>query len=106
MTHGSTPAQAAARNPVARSLALAVLAVALIGAAIIGGVIFAVLLAVFAVSYLISLVNAWLRLRRIRRRAAFMDQQPPSPASPDYVEAELVVEATADVAHRGSGGSA
>jgi hypothetical protein len=106
MNPASTSAQPA-RNPVARSLALAVLAVALVGAAIMGAVVFAVLLGLFAVGYLISFVHAWWRLYRLRRRAAFVDQHPASPAQPDYVEAEYeVVEITADVAQRGSGGSA
>ena len=112
MNPAATPAQAPTRNPIARSLALAVLGVALVGAAIMGAVVFAVLLALFLVGYLVSLVHAWWRLARFRRRAAFVDQAfvaqaPPVPATADYIEGELeVVEATADVAQRGSGGSA
>ena len=53
-------AELPARNPVARSLALAVLAVALAGAAIMGAVVFAVLLGIFALSIIpmIGLVGA------------------------------------------------
>ena len=106
MTPGSSPAEAA-RNPVARSLALAVLGVALVAAAIIGGVVFAVLLALYAIGYLISFMHAWWRLSRMRRRAAFIDASPPPPANTNYVDGEYdVAEATADVAQRGSGGSA
>jgi len=114
MNPGVAPAQAPTRNPVARSLALAVLGVALLVAAIMGAVVFAVLLGLFAVGYLVSLLHAWWRLFRLRRRAAFVDQSPPfidqSPpasAKAEYIEGEYaVVEATADVAQRGSGGSA
>jgi hypothetical protein len=107
MNPAATPAQAPTRNPVARSLALAVLGVALVGAAIMGAVVFAVLLGLFVVGYLVSFVHAWLRLYRIRRRAAFVDRSPPAAPKADYIEGELeVVEATADVAQRGSGGSA
>jgi hypothetical protein len=107
MNPAATPAQAPTRNPIARSLALAVLGIALAAAAVMGIVVFAVLLGLFIVGYLISLVHAWWRLARIRRRAAFVDQSPPVPAKADYIEGELeVVEATADVAQRGSGGSA
>jgi predicted lipid-binding transport protein (Tim44 family) len=106
MTHGSPPAQAA-RNPVARSLALAVLGVALVGAAIMGGLVFLILLGLYAIGYVITLAHAWWRLFRLRRRAAIAEQQAPSPAKPDYVEGEYeVVEVTADVAQRGSGGPA
>jgi hypothetical protein len=107
MTPGSPPAQAAARNPVARSLALAVLGVALVGAVILGGVVFLALLGLYAVGYLITFVHAWWRLLRMRRRAAFIEQQPSSTEMPEYVEDEYeVAEVTADVAQRGSGGSA
>ena len=107
MNPAATPAQAPTRNPIAWSLALAVLGVALGGAAIMGIVVFAVLLGLFLVGYLVSLAHTWWRLARIRRRAAFVDQSPPVPAMADYIEGELeVVEATADVAQRGSGGSA
>jgi hypothetical protein len=99
---------AATRNPVARSLALAVLAVALVAAAIMGAVVFAVLLAVFAVGYLLSLAHAWWRMFRLRsrHRAAF-ENAPPQPEAVQAIEAEYeVVEATADAAQRGSGGPA
>jgi len=107
MNPGVTPAQATTRNPIARSLALAVLGVALVGAAITGAVVFAVLLGLFAIGYLVSLVHAWWRLFRLRRRAVFVDQSPPASPKADYIEGEYaVVEATADVAQRGSGGPA
>lgn len=107
MNPGVIPAQARTRNPVARSLALAVLGVALVGAAIMGAVVFAALLGLFLVGYLISLVHAWWRLFRLRRRAAFVDQTPPAPAGAEYIDGEYeVVEAAADAARRGSGGSA
>ncbi len=114
MSPAATPAPAPTRNPVARSLALAVLGVALVGAVIMGAVVFAVLLGLFAVGYLVSLLHAWWRLFRLRRRAAlvdqspaFVDQSPLTPAKADYIDGEYaVVDATADVAQRGSGGSA
>ncbi len=99
MYPAATPAQAPTRNPIARSLALAVLGVALAGAAVMRIVAFAVLLGLFLVRYLISLVHAWWWLARIRRRAAFVDQSPPVPPKANHIEGELeVVEATADVA--------
>jgi hypothetical protein len=107
MTLGSPPARVAARNPIARSLALAVLGVALVGAAVIGGVVFLALLGLYGIGYVVTLVHAWWRLHRLRRPAAFVEQQAPSPAKPDFVEGEYeVVEVTVDVAQRGSGGSA
>ena len=100
-------AEAPARNPIARSLALAVLAVALVGAAIMGAVVFAVLLGLFAVGYLVSLAHAWWRLFRVRRRVAAI-QQPPLPAAkPELIEGEYqVVEAAVDAAPRGPGATA
>jgi hypothetical protein len=90
------------RNPLAQSLALAVLGVALVGALVMGAVVFAVLLGVFAVGYLVSLAHAWWLLRRIRRRAAYVD----GPQSADFIEGELeVVEVAAEVTRRGSGGA-
>ena len=107
MTPVATLAQAPTRNPIARSLALAVLGVAFVAAAIMGAVVFAVLLGLFLVGYLVSLVHAWWRLYRLRRRAAFVDESRPVPGKADYIEGEYeVVEATANVARRGSGGSA
>jgi hypothetical protein len=108
MTPRLPPSQAPrTRNPVARSLALAVLGLALIGAAVMGAVVFAVLLGVFVIGYLLSFAHAWWRLFQLRRRAAFVDQPPSRPAEAGYLEGEYeVVEATADVAQRGSGGSA
>jgi hypothetical protein len=91
------------RNPIAQSLALAVLGVALVGALVLGAVIFAVLFGVFIVGYLVALTHAWLRLRRIRRRAAYVDR--PAPAA--YINGDFeVVEVTAEAARRGSGGAA
>ena len=100
-------AEAPARNPIARSLALAVLAVALVGAAIMGAVVFAVLLGLFAVGYLVSLAHAWWRLFRVRRRLAAIEQ-PSSPAGkPEFIEGQYeVVEAAVDAAPRGPGGTA
>ena len=101
------PAQALTRNPVARSLALAVLGLALVGAAIMGAVVFAVLLGLFVVGYLVSLAHAWWLLFRMRRRAARVDEPQPSAVNADYLEAEFeVVEAAADAAPPGSGGPA
>ena len=101
-------AEAPARNPIARSLALAVLAVALVGAAIMGAVVFAVLLSLFAVGYLVSLAHAWWRLFRVRRRLAAVEQSQAMPATKaDYIEGEYeVVEAAVDAAPRGPGGTA
>lgn len=102
-------AEAPARNPVARSLALAVLGVALVGAAIMGAVVFAVLLGVFAVGYVVSLAHAWWRGFRVRRRIASLEQpqaQPPA-AKPQLIEGDYeVVEAAVDAAPRGPGGTA
>ena len=98
-------AEVPARNPVARSLALAVLGVALVAAAIMGAVVFAVLLGLFLVGYLFSLARAWLRLFRVRRRIA--GREPPPPPKVDAIEGEYeVVEAAADAAPRGPGGTA
>ena len=91
------------RNPIAQSLALAVLGVALATALVLGAVVFAVLFGVFIVGYLVSLADAWWRLRRIRRRAVYVDR----PEAVSFIEGELeVVEVTADAARRGSGGAA
>jgi hypothetical protein len=101
------PAQALTRNPIARSLALAVLGVALVGAAIMGAIVFAVLLGLFIVGYVVSLAHGWWRLFRAQRRAARVDQPQPSAVKADCIEAEYeVVEAAADAARPGSGGSA
>ena len=102
-----TSAEIPARNPVARSLALAVLAVALAGAAIMGAVVFAALLSIFAVGYLVSLAHAWWRLFRARHRAVVVAQPEPPAAQADYIEgAYQVVEAAVDAAPRGPGGTA
>jgi len=106
-----TSAEISARNPVARSLALAVLAVALAGAAIMGAVVFAVLLGIFVVGYLVSHAHAWWRLFRARHRAvAVVQPQPPAAKADykaDYIEgAYQVVEAAVDAAPRGPGGTA
>ena len=100
-------AEAPARNPIARSLALAVLAVALVGAAIMGAVVFAVLLGLFAVGYFVSLAHAWWRLFRVRRRVAAIEQPPSPAAKPELIEGEYqVVEAAVDAAPRGPGATA
>jgi len=100
-------AEIPARNPIARSLALAVLAVALAAAAIMGAVVFGVLLGIFVVGYLVSLAHAWWRLFRARRRAVAVARPEPPPAQADYVEgAYEVVEAAVDAAPRGPGGTA
>jgi len=104
-------AESPARNPVARSLALAVLAVALAAAAIMGAVVFGVLLVIFAVGYLVSLAHAWWRLFRRRRRSVAVAQPEPPAAKADYkadyIEgAYQVVEAAVDAAPRGPGGTA
>jgi hypothetical protein len=108
MTPRVSTAEAPARNPIARSLALAVLGVALVGAAIMGAVVFAVLLGLFVVGYLASLVHAWWRLFRAQRRVAKAEQLAASPtANPDYIQGEYeVVEAAVDAAPRGPGGTA
>jgi hypothetical protein len=109
MTPRAPSAEAPSRHPILQSLALAVLGVALVAALIMGAVVFAVLLGLFAVGYLVSLAFAWWRLFRLRRRAAYVDAQTAQPA---FAEAELiegeyaVVQATADAARRGSGGPA
>ena len=100
-----TTAEAPARNPVARSLALAVLGVALVAAAIVGAVAFAVLAGFFLVGYLASLAHAWWQRFRTRPRTA--DVVPPRAAKGDYLEGEFeVVEAAVDAAPRGPGGTA
>jgi len=105
-----TPPLAAAapsRNPVARSLALAVLSLALLVAVIMGAVVFAALLGVFIVGYVASFVHASWRLARMRRRAAFVDRAQPSAPSEAVVEAEYeVVEAAGNAARRGTSGPA
>jgi hypothetical protein len=112
MNPGVSSDKVQARNPIARSLALAVLGVALVVAMIMGALVFAALAGIFLVGYLMSLLYAWWRLFRIRRRAAlvdssFADEAAPPPAKTDYLEGEYeVVEATADAARRGSGGPA
>lgn len=100
-------AEVAQRNPVARSLALAVLGVALAGAAVMGAVVFAVLLGLFAVGYVVSLANGWWRGFRVRRRIAGLEQSQPPAASYADIEGEYeVAQAAADAAPRGPGGAA
>src|SRR5262245_49116937 len=107
-----TTAEVPGRNPVARSLALAVLGVALVGAAIMGGIVFVALLAFFLVGYFVSLARAWWRLYRARHRVASAVQPRPQrqllAAKVDCIEGELVevVGATVDAAPRGPGGTA
>jgi hypothetical protein len=79
--------------------------VALVAAAIMGAVVFAVLLGVFVVGYLVSLAHGWWRAFRIRRRIAGLELAQP-PAAKE-IEGEFeVVEAAADAAPRGPGGAA
>lgn len=90
------------RNPIARSLALAVLSLALVAAVVMGAVVFAALLGVFVVGYAISFVHAWWRLARLRRRAAFVDRPQAQPAPTNVIEPEFpVVEVIVDGAGRG-----
>lgn len=96
-----------ARNPVARSLALAVLSLALVTAVVMGAVVFAALLGTFVVGYAVSFVHAWYRLARIRRRAAFIEEPQPAAPAAEIIEAEYpVVEVIGDAARRGTGGPA
>jgi len=110
MTLRVSAAELPARNPIARSLALAVLGVALVGAAIMGAVVFAVLLGLFAVGYLVSLAHESWRLFRAQRRVTnreHVQQRQPPVANPEYIEGEYeVVEAAVDAAPRGPGGTA
>ena len=102
-------AEGPTRNPVARSLALAVLGVALVGAAMMASVVFAALLALFVMGYLLKLAHAWWRMFRLRsrHRAAFGNEPLPEAPKAEYIEADYeVVEVTADAARRGSGGPA
>lgn len=99
-------AEASARNPVARSLALAVLGVALVGTAIMGIAVFVVLFGLFAIGYLVSHAHGWWRLFRARRRVTGAVQAQPAVKS-GYIEGEYqVVEAAVDAAPRGPGGAA
>ena len=101
------PAQAITRNPIARSLALAVIGVALVGAAIMGAVVFAVLLGLFIVGYLVSLAHAWWLLFRMPRRPRASEEPQPPAVKADCIDAEYeVIEAAADAPRPGSGGSA
>jgi hypothetical protein len=100
-------AEVPSRNPIARSLALAVLGVALVAAAIMGAVVFAVLLGVFAVGYLVSRAHTWWRMVRVRRRMQSLRQRQSPAAQVDAIDGEYeVVEAAADAAPRGPGGPA
>ena len=91
------------RNPIARSLALAVLSLALVVAVVMGAVVFAALLGVFVVGYAASFVHAWWRLSRLRRRAASVDPPASQPEPASVIEPELpVVEVVADAARRGT----
>ena len=105
MNPPASSAEVLARNPIARSLALAVLGVALVAAALMGAVVFAVLLGVFVIGYLVSLANNWLRMLRVRRRIAGLERA--HPTTTKEIEGEYeVVEAAADAAPRGPGGTA
>ena len=101
-----TTAEAPARNPVARSLALAVLGVALVAAAIMGAVAFVVLAGFFVVGYLVSLAHAWWQRFQARSRTAAAAGRPRATRGA-YLDGELeVVEAAVDAAPRGPGGTA
>jgi hypothetical protein len=91
------------RHPIAQFLALAVLGVAVGLALIFGVVVFATLFGIFVVGYLISFAHFYWRLGRLRSRAAYVDDS----EADRFIEGELdLLEATADAAQRGSGGSA
>ena len=95
--------RALTRNPIARSLALAVLGVALVGAAIMGAVVIAVLVGLFMVGYLVTLVSQlfW------ARGAARVDGPQPAVPKGELIEAEYeVADAAPDSARRGPGSSA
>ena len=97
------PQGPSARNPVARSLALAVLSVAMVVAVVMGAVVFAVLLGIFVIGYAVMLVNRWRRNARIRRRMATMDASEPVDTA---LEASYeVVEVAVEPASRGPGAS-
>jgi hypothetical protein len=104
----SQPQASPTRNPVARSLALAVLGVALLGAAIMGAIGFVLLLCVSAIGYIVSLGHSsWRRWLRPRRRAASIAESAAAPANAGSIEGELEVgAAAANVASRGSSGPA
>jgi predicted lipid-binding transport protein (Tim44 family) len=103
----SQPQASPTRNPVARSLALAVLGVALLGAAIMGAIGFALLLCVSAIGYVASLAHSSWRRFRPRRRAALAVEPAAAPAKAGSIEGELeAVAAAANVASRGASGSA
>lgn len=100
-------APAPTRNPVARSLALAVLSLALVAAVVMGAVVFAALLGVFVVGYVASFVHASWRLARLRRRAAFVEKAELPVASGEIIQAEYeAVEVVGDAARRRTGGPA
>jgi hypothetical protein len=105
MNPRASTAEVPSRNPLARSLALAVLGIALAVAAVLGVVVFAVLLGVFLVGYLVSLANDWFRALRVRRRIAALEQALP-PAAAQIEGGYEVVGAAADAAPRGPGGTA
>lgn len=79
-------------------------------AVVAGAVVFAVLLAVFLVGWVVTLVRAARRLARLRRGAAFVDGRAPDAAHPGVVDAQRevpgAVEAAADAARDDTGGSA
>jgi hypothetical protein len=104
MNRGASSDRALTRNPIARSLALAVLGVALVGAAIMGAVVFAALLGLFIVGYLVRLVSQFFWARDAVRIEEL--QQPAVPNS-NLIEAEFeVVDVAADGARRSPGDAA
>ena len=91
------------RHPIAQFLALAVLSVALAGTFFVGAAVFIMLFAIFVIGYLVSLAHAYWRLGRIRDRAVYVDH----PEQVGFIDGEFeVIEAIADAAPRGPGGSA
>jgi hypothetical protein len=82
------------------------LSLALFAAVLLGAVVFATLLGVFVVGYLVALVHAWGRLARLRRRAVFVEKPEPAPSA-GIIQAEYeVVEVVGDRARPRTGGPA
>ena len=103
MNRRASSDRALTRNPIARSLALAVLGVALVGAAIMGAVVIAVLVGLFIVGYLFTLVSQlfW------ARGSVPVDELQAAAPKGELIEAEYeVADAAADSARRGPGNSA
>ena len=91
------PFRAHTRNPIVQSLALAVLGIALLGAIVIGAFVVAALLGLMAVGYLAALAHAWWRWTRLRRRAAYLTEEPAASArvfDGNYAVVEAAVDST------------